>query len=218
MIKRRRSGPAPRAAHQRRIEGFTLVEIMIALAVLAVAFVGLIASILYATRMNMVNRETTLAMRAAEQVVEIMESGTPFPDVFLRYNTAPGAHGTYANPYPAGQEGTFEVLPSGQIIFGSVAATQQTLFAPVSAGARVGRIQFPERVVGAAHLLSERDAQTLLALSGPGPQSNIDGDADFDELTVTSYIQLPVIVTLSFQSAGGGASRTVQFRKIMTAR
>ena len=52
----------------RRTSGFTLIEVVIALAVLAIAFFGLISVITYTTRMNMSTRERMLAMRAAEEV------------------------------------------------------------------------------------------------------------------------------------------------------
>ncbi len=197
--------------------GFTLVEIMIALAVLAIAFLGLIASVLYTTRMNAVNRETTAAMKACEQVIETMEGGQTFGDIFRRYNThATDQNPTYAFPYGASTPGSFEVLTSGQIIFGDVPAATPTMFARVAAGTRVGTIQFPERIA-ATNELDETRIVALFNLAGTGPQTNVDSDATYNETSVTTYTHLPVVVTIAWRDISG-TPRQVQVRKILVAR
>jgi type II secretion system protein I len=54
--------------------GFTLVEVVIALAILAFALFGAISVISYTSRMNQASRERMLAVRAAERKIEQMLS------------------------------------------------------------------------------------------------------------------------------------------------
>src|SRR5689334_7336612 len=70
----------------RRVSGFTLVEVVIALAVLAIAFFGLISVITYTTRMNVATRERMLAMRAAEKKIEQMLGCATFDEIFTTYS------------------------------------------------------------------------------------------------------------------------------------
>jgi prepilin-type N-terminal cleavage/methylation domain-containing protein len=64
--------------------GFSLVEVVIAMSILAVAFFGMIATITYTTRSNETTKERLLAMRAAEKQVETMLSGT-FSTIYANY-------------------------------------------------------------------------------------------------------------------------------------
>jgi type II secretion system protein I len=52
--------------------GFSLVEVVIAMAVLAIAFFGMISVITYSSRTNALTRERMIAMRAAEKKIEQM--------------------------------------------------------------------------------------------------------------------------------------------------
>jgi type II secretory pathway pseudopilin PulG len=74
----------------RRSSGFTLVEIMIALAVLVVSIVGLVAVIAYTTTQNEINRENQLAMRAAEAKLEEMRQWD-VSTIFARYSVTDDA-------------------------------------------------------------------------------------------------------------------------------
>jgi type II secretory pathway pseudopilin PulG len=83
--------------------GFTYVEVMISVAILSMALLGLLATILNVSRMNAVLREDILAMRAAEKVVETMR-GTEFAKIFATFNGTPGddpppGPGTAAGPH-----------------------------------------------------------------------------------------------------------------------
>ena len=64
--------------------GFSLVEVVIAMSVLAVAFFGMISVITYTTRNNQTTKERILAMRAAEKMVETMLS-KPFSSIYSLY-------------------------------------------------------------------------------------------------------------------------------------
>jgi prepilin-type N-terminal cleavage/methylation domain-containing protein len=66
--------------HSRR--GFTLVEVVIALAVLAFAFFGMISVITYTTRMNLSSRQRTAATLAAERKIEQMLNLAQFDKIY----------------------------------------------------------------------------------------------------------------------------------------
>lgn len=65
--------------------GFTLVDVMAAAVVLAVAMSGLAGSLLSAMALSRVNRETALATAAAQRLVEEAQ-GVPFAETFAVYN------------------------------------------------------------------------------------------------------------------------------------
>jgi type II secretion system protein I len=69
----------------RRSKGFTLIEVVIALAILAFALFGAISVITYTTRMNIGIRERTLAMRAAERKIEQMLSCGDFSEIYVKF-------------------------------------------------------------------------------------------------------------------------------------
>jgi type II secretion system protein I len=68
-----------------RSSGFSLVEVVIALAILAFALFGAISVITYTTRMNTSTRERTLAMRAAERKIEKMLSCGNFTEIYSQF-------------------------------------------------------------------------------------------------------------------------------------
>jgi prepilin-type N-terminal cleavage/methylation domain-containing protein len=75
-----------------RAAGFTLVEVVFALAILAMALFGMISVISYSSRSNTVARERMLAMRAAEKQMEIMKNMAatqPLNAIFKTYSATP---------------------------------------------------------------------------------------------------------------------------------
>lgn len=68
-----------------RQAGLTLLEIMIAAAVLVIALVGLLFVITYSSRQNQINQEVQIAQRAAQSVVEAMSS-KPYDQIFRMFN------------------------------------------------------------------------------------------------------------------------------------
>lgn len=74
--------------HGRRIGGFTLLELTIALAVLSTALFGFISAILHTSRLNATNRENLSAMRGAERMIETLRD-TEFDRIFASYNRVP---------------------------------------------------------------------------------------------------------------------------------
>ncbi len=76
------------AATKKGEQGFTLIEIMIASAILATGLMALAASVLYAQRLNIVASETHQAVQAARSLVENMR-GQDFRNLYIRFNEDP---------------------------------------------------------------------------------------------------------------------------------
>jgi len=77
-----------------RSRGFTLVEVVIALAVLAFAFFGMISVITYTTRMNLASQQRTLATRAAERKIEQMLNMADYSRIYEQFSkNGPGDQG-----------------------------------------------------------------------------------------------------------------------------
>jgi len=71
----------------KRSEGFTLLEVMIALVIMAVGLLGLAALQLVAVKSNAFSSEMTYATMLAQQHAEVLK-GLPFTDTKL----TPGSH------------------------------------------------------------------------------------------------------------------------------
>ncbi len=69
----------------RRDGGMTLVEIIISLGIMAIALVGLVSVIVHTSRHNAMMRENLIAMRAAEQQLELMQN-TPFDNIYTTFS------------------------------------------------------------------------------------------------------------------------------------
>ncbi len=69
--------------------GFSLVEVLLAAVILAVAITGISGSILSSMALNRVNRDTALAQQAARRIMEEL-SGVPFTEAFACYNANAG--------------------------------------------------------------------------------------------------------------------------------
>lgn len=69
----------------RRDRGMTLLEIVVAIGILAIGLVGLVSVIVHTTRHNATMRENLIAMRAAEKQIEEMQN-TSFDLVFSTFN------------------------------------------------------------------------------------------------------------------------------------
>jgi type II secretion system protein I len=71
---------------RRVTAGFSLIEVVIALAILAFALFGMISVITYSARTNKISKERMLAMRAAERKIEQMLSCTTFEDIYNKFS------------------------------------------------------------------------------------------------------------------------------------
>jgi prepilin-type N-terminal cleavage/methylation domain-containing protein len=68
--------------------GFSLVEVIVAGAILAIGACALVAALVNAMTLARVNRETAQATQAAREIVERLH-GVPIKDVFRSFNTNP---------------------------------------------------------------------------------------------------------------------------------
>lgn len=71
---------------RRVLAGFTLVEVVISMAILAIAFFGMVSVVTYTSRMNAGTRERVLAMRAAERKIEQMLANTDLGSLFTNFS------------------------------------------------------------------------------------------------------------------------------------
>ena len=69
--------------------GFTLLEVMFAAAVLAIAISGSAGAMLSAMQLDRMNRERALALQSARRVIE-QAQGVEFSEVFAAYNSVAG--------------------------------------------------------------------------------------------------------------------------------
>ena len=69
--------------------GFTLLEVMFASAVLAIAISGAAGAMLSAMQLDRVNRERSLALQSARRVIERAQD-VEFSELFAAYNTVAG--------------------------------------------------------------------------------------------------------------------------------
>jgi len=69
-------------------DGFTLVDVCVALFILAIALGTLVGSIFYALRLEEVNAETVAASQMARAILEDLNT-TNFADVYASYNSTP---------------------------------------------------------------------------------------------------------------------------------
>jgi type II secretory pathway pseudopilin PulG len=67
--------------------GVSLLEIIVALGVLAIGMVGLVSVIVHTSRHNATMRENLIAMRGAEKQIEVLQN-TSFDQIFTTYSAA----------------------------------------------------------------------------------------------------------------------------------
>ena len=115
-----RGAPEPQPVPRRGQEGLTLLEVMIALVVVAVSAVTALGLMVGSMRLDAANRESNQAVSAARNVVQQMQ-GTEFSDMFAAYNETtqddpPGVASPGSNFSVGGFVGS-EGQASGSIVF-----------------------------------------------------------------------------------------------------
>ena len=111
--------------------GFTLIEVVISAAILAIAAVGLAAAILTSTHLNTrVSYETTALAAAEDKLAEIR--GTPFANIVGTFTGQPFAVDGLPSPAGAG------VDPGEVIIINSETPNEASYGRPLSAEAGAG--------------------------------------------------------------------------------
>lgn len=184
---RRDSGLGSADRHRAAKHGFTMIELTLVSFVLMITVFFFAQSIGSAATVGDVNRETRIALDAANQTLETLRGEEEFSEVFAIYNADPGDD-PVVNAPGAGF---------------SVAGLQPTYDDP---DGLVGEIVFPAVVdLGGQMVLRESVVNAKL---GMPRDLNVDGDL-LDDLT-NDYRVLPVLVRLRWRGASGVRSIEVQ--------
>ncbi len=174
--------------------GFTLIDVMMATVVLAVAISGLASAVVLSLSLNRVNRDTVLAQEAAHRVIEEIEGHT-FSETFAAYNANAGDDAGLATP-AVGQG--FAVVGLGPL--------------KGDADGLCGRVMFPTQTVGGVEELREDVVDKAL-----GMPRDLNGDGVVDALNhAANYRLLPVRVRVEWQGAIG--PRVVDIETMLSAR
>ena len=173
-------GSCARPSGRRARRGLTLVEILVAIALLLFGLMGFTHSILRAVTTNESTRESALAGEAARQMLETLQGAT-FKDTFALYNANPADDPGVAGSAP-----------------GSGFAVPGLEPADGDADGMVGEIIFPASDA-APGVLREDLANAAL---GMPRDLNCDDAIDADN-HADDYRLLPVIVRLTWQGSSG---------------
>lgn len=171
-------------AGTRKRAGFSLVEVMIGLAVLVIAIMGALSSITSSAMLGETTPETTRAHLAAMAMLERMRA-EPFDDLFARYNTTPKD-----DPTPEAPGADFEIAGLDPQDDDADGMAGEVLF-PAAEGSQVLREDLVDPSFG-----MPRDL-------------NADGTIDAAD-HADDYAQLPVRVRVSWRGATGEHTLVVE--------
>jgi len=167
---------------------FTLVELLLVISVLLIAFLALSQSIVASMALTRVNRESALATDGIRHMVEVLQGGEDFEDLYQLYN---GWNGDDPGPGPAPGSGF------------TVAGLE-----PVEGDSDglVGEIVFPTVETSAGLELREDVEEPTL-----GMPRDLNGDGALDALDhAGDYRLLPVVVRLRWRGVSGERSAEVR--------
>ncbi|MDF1801023.1 MAG: prepilin-type N-terminal cleavage/methylation domain-containing protein [Planctomycetota bacterium] len=172
-------------------EGFSLIEVVVALAVVSVGLLGFSKAILDAMVLNQTNRESGLARRSAQAILADIEA-TAFDEVFARYNA------TVADDLGAGDHllGVFPVVG--------------LRLRDDEADGFAGDITFPASFTFGGQLQLREDFND--SSFGMPRDLNLDGVVDGADHSA-DYKLLPVLVRVAWQGRAGQAK--VEFRTVL---
>lgn len=178
----------------RRSSAFTLVEVCVAGAVLAIALSALVGSMVTSMSLHRVNHETALAQQGARRALEELQA-VPFREVFAAYDAY------------SGDDAGLSVVARGAAF--AVAGLSAP---PGDADGLCGEVLFPVTLVGGVPELREDvvDAELGLPrdLNGDGLVDALDHSAD--------YVLLPVRVRVAWRGVTGDPA--VDFCTVLCAR
>ena len=224
-----------RLKNKARSTGFTLVEVVIAMAILAIAFFGMISVITYTSRMNAATRERMLAMRAAERKIEQMLACVNFDDIFLQFNNLNEGFGweqvTEVDSTGNAQPMLTPVFNPANKAFLELDATQRTIETgytyPQLPGKAVLWVRFPLdpaaplNLSGLPSALTEVRAGEFMGMgAGVGLDLNRSGTAgDASNLTVAQCKILPVSIDVFWRgivgpTSGGSGNTYLRYRYV----
>lgn len=175
--------------------GFTLVEIIVAVLILAIAIGGISSSMLSSMALNRVNGETAVAQQAARAALEEI-TGVPFDEAWAIYNSDPA------------DDGGLSVAARGPGF--AVAGLDPQV---ADGDGMCGRIEFPAVTVGFGQELREDVVD-----AGLGMPRDLDGDGLWPEAVniAPDYALLPVRVLIEWRGVSG--NRSVQLETMLCAR
>lgn len=179
----------------RRSSGFTMIELLLVVSVLVIAFLALSQSLVASMALTRVNRESALATDALRQTVEVLQGVEEFGSVFRLYNADPGD-----DPGPGPAPGAGFAVAGLEPVEGD-------------ADGLVGEIVFPSVDVGTGLELHED-----LDLPELGMPRDLNGDGDdVDAIGPTEeYRLLPVLVRVRWMGASG--ERAAEVRTLLADR
>lgn len=164
--------------------GFSLIEVVVALAVASIGVLGFSQALLGSIVLGQVNHQSSMARRAASDILEDMHT-VPFTEIFARYNAS-----------------DLDDLPSGTHMPGTFSVEGLDPVA-TDADGLVGEIVFPT-VIGAGGGLELREDAAQGGLGLP-KDLNLDGLIDGLDHAL-DYKLLPVLVRVSWRGIKGPAS------------
>jgi prepilin-type N-terminal cleavage/methylation domain-containing protein len=186
-------------AERGRTGGFTLVEVMIAVALVTAVFAGVLGALIMGLKEADFSRDLSLGIDAARRKAEELASG-PFRLVFFRYNETASDDPT--DPlYPARGPG---VLVEGLAP------------RPGDPDGFVGRVILPSQTSNATRLIETLDtggdAVKRAALARLGMPRDLDGDGAVGAANVAkTYILLPVTIRLEWRGVYGDGEYSLDF-------
>lgn len=162
--------------------GFSILEALMMMTLLAIGLGGMASVLGFTTRLVHVDQQTTLAAAAATERIEVMQA-LDFGMIFARFNADPsddpGA--------PGSAPGSGFAVPGLEPV-------------PGDADGLVGEVLFPTKDLGGADLVLRED----LVDARFGTPRDLNGDGAIDELDHTDdHVLLPVVVRLTWRSGTG---------------
>ncbi len=208
--------------------GFTLLELMVAVVVIVVAFFGLLLSLHYGSVLNETSRQMQSAHAAARQALEAVRA-YEFEFIYRSFNADtnddPNGPGMAENDLsPLNDE--FE-RESGGVALPKLTALGDNIgnnFVVDGLEPRatdpdgvVGVIRFPEAVDVGNTVLSEQ-GQTIPPFDMFGPPRDLNENGSVNDLNVSDdYNRLPVAVLVQWQGSFGG-EREVRMDTVLHAK
>ncbi|HTF88390.1 MAG TPA: prepilin-type N-terminal cleavage/methylation domain-containing protein [Planctomycetota bacterium] len=187
IVGKNRRGP------KRSSRGLTLVELAMAMTLLAIALVGYAKTVANASVATSTSREVVLASEAGRRMIETLRS-EDFATIFARYNSSVADD------------------PGGVVSPGANFAITGLDAIPIDVDGRPGEIIFPVTLVGGAPQLLENVVDTKL-----GMPSDLNGDGIIDGIdratTAPLYQNLPVIIRVRWRGIGGPG--VVEFQTVL---
>ncbi|MEO6710260.1 MAG: prepilin-type N-terminal cleavage/methylation domain-containing protein [Planctomycetota bacterium] len=170
--------------------GLTLIELAMAMTLLAIALVGYAKTVANASVATSTSRELVLASEAGRRMIETLRS-EDFATVYARYNSSVADD------------------PGGVVSPGANFAITGLDALPIDVDGRPGEIIFPTTMIGGAPQLREDRVDAKL-----GMPSDLNGDGVVDGANhAANYQNLPVLIRVRWRGVGGPGA--VEFQTVL---